>query len=127
MPYPDESRPSLFGIDAVNSKGYEYPLKDEDGIAITQSLTNSTSSTPWIITPRGVQNIVVIIEITGTVSCRVDVTCSRSDEILAGTAFALAAAVATAASIRYELKPCSAVRMTQISGTGTCKLHYRAQ
>lgn len=126
MPYPEEARPSLFGIDAVNARGYEYPLVDADDNPVEQSLTNSTDSTPWIITPRGVQNLFIIVQTTGTVGCKVEVTCSRVDEVLEGNAFALSLGDIFA-STKYELRPCTAVRLTQISGAGTCKIHYRAQ
>jgi hypothetical protein len=126
MPYPEETRPSLFGIDAVNARGYEYPLVDENDNPVTQTLSNQIGSTRWVITPRGVHDLFLIVEVTGTVGCRVDVTSSRVDEVLAGTAFSFSLGNITA-STKYEIKPCTAVRLHQASGTGSCKLHYRAQ
>jgi len=124
--YPEEARPSAFGIDAVNARGYEYPLVDAEGDSVAQTISNAVATTPWILTPRGVQNICLVIEVTGTVTCHVQVTANRVDEVIDGTAFGLTLGNISA-STRYELKPFTAVRLSQTAGTGSCTIHYRAQ
>jgi len=118
--YPDESRPSEFGIDPVNYKTYEYPSD------ILQTLdANSEQSTPWIVTPRGVRDILLVCEVTGTITYKVEVSASRIDEIRDGTASGISLGD-TSATAKFEIKPFSAIRIVRTAGTGSVKINYRA-
>lgn len=122
--YPDEARPSLSGIDAINAKGFEYPSKDENGSTVPQSIT--TGSTAWILTPRGVTDIGVLIEVvSGTPTVKLDIHYGRIDEVKINATSGVISLSNVTATTRYDLKSCTAIRLTHVSGSGTSKLHYR--
>jgi hypothetical protein len=81
--YPDEIAPSPNGIDSVNVKSYQYPIAWE-GIPIPVQLTAGTS-TPWIITPRGVTKLYLNVKIVGAGEYYVRYSCDSLASIKNGT------------------------------------------
>lgn len=82
--YPDEIAPSLYGIDPMNAKSYQFPAL-WDGVAVSKTIS-AGQRTPWIITPRGVTKVYLQVLSTTSGHFYVEYTCDSLAAIKAGTA-----------------------------------------